>query len=230
MGSPEGELGKGYNETQHHVTLTRDYWIGKYPVTQREYLAVMGENPSRYNADCAWSSDDNCLNWPVEMVSWKTARMFCSRLNGRINLPAGYRFDLPTEAQWEYACRAGTATSLNNGRNITHEFEKCANLDKLGWYGENSADYRSVGRKQPNAWGLYDMHGNVHEWCRDWYECEYASDPEFLAGQKKRKFRVARGGCNRSDPENCRSASRDCFEPKECDDDIGFRLALVPVK
>ena len=230
MGSPEGELGKEYNETQHSVTLTKDYWLGKYPVIQREYKAVMGRNPSAFNDLCIWSSDDDCLNWPVENVSWILARMFCNRLNKMLKPPANFRFDLPTEAQWEYACRAGTTTALNSGKNITHVYGKCVNLARLGWYDNNSIAYRSVGKKHPNAWGLFDMHGNVMEWCRDWYEWEYASDPEFLNGQEKGEYRVARGGCHRSDPLKCRSASRECFEPTTRDDYIGFRLALVSVK
>ena len=225
MGSPEGELGKGYNETSHQVVLTKDYWIGQYPVTQRQYAAVAGVTPihmhyGRYDMD-----------QPVGNISWHLARRFCNKLNRMIMLPAGYRFDLPTEAQWEYACRAGTTTALNSGRNLTVDWGKCPNLAQVGWYyySDNHA-WLSVGQKKPNAWGLYDMHGNVHEWCRDWYEWEYASDPEFLEGQAKCQFRVARGGCYRSKPENCRSASRDCFEPKERSDDLGFRLALVPIK
>ena len=225
MGSPEGELGRGYNETQHRVTLTKDYWLGKYPVTQRQYETVVGRNPSAF---ChIWP---NTPDYPVENVSWNLARRFCNRLNELIKLLPDYRFDLPTEAQWEYACRAGTTTALNSGSDLTTDWGKCPALAGVGWYEDNCLTDRPVGRKKPNAWGLYDMHGSVFEWCRDWYECEYASDPEFLGGQKKCEFRVARGGGHRSEPEDCRSAKRECFDPKERYKDIGFRLALVPVR
>lgn len=217
MGSPEDELGRYDNEEQHSVTLTRPFWIGKYPVTQREYEVLMDTNPSDSKGD----------ELPVENVSWDDAHAFCEHLNRQYagRLPAGYRFDLPTEAQWEYACRAGTTTALNNGKNLTSEDERCPNLDEVAWYDENSG-YRThkVGRKKPNAWGLYDMHGNVLEWCRDWYEKEYASDAEFLNGQPKSGERVFRGGC---DARFCRSANRD-YAPPDDGDFLGFRLALVP--
>ena len=150
-------------------------------------------------------------------------------MNGMLKPSEGLRFDLPTEAQWEYACRAGTTTALNNGRDLTVSYGRCANLSELGWYDALTSCLNAVGRKKPNVWGLYDMHGNIWEWCRDWYEGDYASDPEFLDGQEKREYRVARGGCFRNDPDKCRSASRDCFDPAERGD-IGFRLALVPAK
>ena len=170
------------------------------------------------------------LDFPVDNVTWNLARRFCGKLNQMISCLADYRFDLPTEAQWEYACRAGTTTALNSGKNITHTSGKCVNLAKIGWYEENGIAMRCVGKKKPNAWGLYDMHGNVEEWCRDWYEKDYASDPEFLNGQKTGVFRVTRGGGHRSDAENCRSASRECYEPTVRYNFVGFRLALVPVK
>ncbi|MBQ7178376.1 MAG: formylglycine-generating enzyme family protein [Victivallales bacterium] len=220
MGSPEDELGRGYNEEQHRVTLTKDYWLGMYPVTQRQYKAVIGRNPS----------DFSYPDFPVDNVSWHLAKIFCSKLNQMTTCPAGYKFDLPTEAQWEYACRAGTTTALNSGKNITDRFGKCVNLAKIGWYKDNFLPRRNVGKKKPNAWGLYDMHGNVEEWCRDWYEADYASDPEFLNGQIKGDFRVTRGGGHTSDPEECRSASRECYEPTLRYNFVGFRVALVPVK
>ena len=223
MGSPKGELGHRNWEKQHRVTLSRDYWLGKYEVTQGQWKAVMGDNP-------VYSANNNfpfyrCLdgdNYPVEMVSWYDARNFCDKLNELYagKLPKGYCFDLPTEAQWEYACRAGTTTALNNGKDLTSK-EKCSNLDEVGWYSENHGiSPNAVGGKRPNAWGLYDMHGNVAEWCRDWYDAP-------LGGPS----RVYRGGGRHHNAQYCRSASRHYADPNSrfSAETIGFRLALVPV-
>ena len=164
MGSPEDELGRAFwyyfeSETQHQVTLSRGYWLGKYEVTQAQYEAVTGENPS-----VCWY---NGANRPVEWVNWFDAVNFCTRLTAMAKaagrLPEGYEYTLPTEAQWEYACRAGTTTAFNNGTNIPSEEqqgwdEPCPNLDKVGWYRFNSSyEYNDepterVGQKQPKAW------------------------------------------------------------------------------
>ncbi|MBQ9770329.1 MAG: SUMF1/EgtB/PvdO family nonheme iron enzyme [Lentisphaeria bacterium] len=223
MGSPANELGRWDNEKQHQVTLTKRFYLGKYPVTQKEYQAVMGNNPSYFKGD----------NLPVEQVSWDDAKRFCSKLNDlkRDELPAGYRFDLPTEAQWEYACRAGTTTALNNGLNLTSEDGRCSNLDKVAWYDENSdGKTHPVGQKKPNAWGLYDMHGNVWEWCNDLY-ANYPSgavtDPTGLASGSSR---VLRGGSWDDCAQSCRSAGRYSFDPTYRLNYVGFRVALVPVQ
>ena len=169
MGSPEDELGRSENEIQHQVTLTQGYWIGRYPVTEAQYKAVIGSCPS---------NDGD--NHPVHYVSWSSAADFCARLTeierkaGR--LPEGYEYALPTEAQWQYACRAGTTTALNSGKNLT-SIGQCPNMDEVGWYYYNSDNKsHSVGLKRPNAWGLYDMHGSVWEWCWDYYG-EFSADP-----------------------------------------------------
>ncbi|MBO4715392.1 MAG: formylglycine-generating enzyme family protein, partial [Verrucomicrobia bacterium] len=173
MGSPTNELGRLKlrldAETQHRVTLTKGYWMGKYEVTQVQYKAIMGYNPSIFIGD----------NLPVEQVSWADAMEFCRKLTDKLGdtLPKGYECSLPTEAQWEYACRAGTMSSLNSGKNVTtaEKGEKgvCYNLDEVGWYWMNGGMKNwnggknplicthPVGQKKPNAWGLYDMHGNV---------------------------------------------------------------------
>lgn len=222
MGSPEEESGRDKDETQHKVTLTKDYWLGKFEVTQAQYEAVMGFNPSLFKGG----------SHPVEGVSWKAARDFCTELNRRYagKLPAGYKFDLPTEAQWEYACRAGTATALNNGKNLTSEY-KCSNLDEVGWYNKNrnSKVHKEVGQKRPNNWGVYDMHGNVSEWCRDWYGpyTGSATDPK---GPLSGWFRVSRGGWSGSYARDCRSAYRESHLPDFRFNNLGFRLALVPVR
>ena len=217
MGSPKDELGRFDNETQHEVTLTKGYWLGKYEVTQEQYKAIMGKNPSEFVGD----------NLPVEQVSWDEAMEFCKKLtevekeSGR--LPSGYEYTLPTEAQWEYACRARTTTAFNNGTNIPTEDQRwkepCPNLDPLAWYWYNSnSTTHPVGQKRPNNWGIYDMHGNVWEWCLDW--CPGGSS------------RVVRGGSwdDYAHAVSCRSANRIDRDPSYNGSNIGFRVALVPVK
>ena len=223
MGSPKGELGRNYDEIQHQVTLTKDYWLGKFEVTQAQYEAIMGNNPSYFKGG----------NRPVEEVNWEEAKAFCNKLNERYagKLPAGYRFDLPTEAQWEYACRAGTTTALNNGTNLTSEFGKCSNLNEVGWYDKNNEyGHNAVGQKRPNNWGLYDMHGNVSEWCRDWHAYSYTGDATDPTGPTSGSERVYRGGCWSLYASCCRSANRGGYSPDRRMSSCGFRLALVPVQ
>ena len=239
MGSPEDELGRYNDEIQHQVTLTQGYWLGKYEITQAQYEAVTGTNPSN------WKGTD----LPVEKVSWNDAMEFCKKLTeiekaaGR--LPEGYEYTLPTEAQWEYACRARTTSSLNNGKNVSSaevsEKGVCDNLDEVGWYWMNGGMKNwnggndpaicthPGGQKKPNNWGLYDMHGNVCEWCLDWvgdYQTSSVTDPKGTTG----KYRVARGGGWGYSPRDCRSAHRGCYVPDARSLNVGFRLALTPVK
>ena len=221
MGSPEDEQGRGYDETQHEVTLSGGYWLGKYMVTQAQYEAVMGSNPSfNQGADL-----------PVEMVSWDDAKAFCKKLTDQERaagrLPEGYEYNLPTEAQWEYACRAGTRSALNSGSNLTNK-EECPEMDEVGWYGGNS-DWQThpVGQKLPNAWGFYDMHGNVYEWCLDWYDdypADAVTDP---TGPDAGNYRVLRGGSNGDDAQDCRSAARSHTSPDSSFDFCGFRVVLT---
>ncbi|MBR4330303.1 MAG: formylglycine-generating enzyme family protein, partial [Candidatus Riflebacteria bacterium] len=170
MGSPKGEMGRDLKEIQHKVILSDSFMIGKYEVTQKQYKAVMGKNPSKFKND----------SQPVELVNWNDAKEFCEKLNTKFSssIPSGFKFDLPTEAQWEYACRAGTNSAFNNGKELTTEY-KCDNLDEVGWYAKNSKFItHQVGQKQPNSWGIYDMQGNVSEWCRDY-------DGSFVEGEAK---------------------------------------------
>ncbi|MBQ7401833.1 MAG: formylglycine-generating enzyme family protein [Lentisphaeria bacterium] len=225
MGSPAGELGRENDEAQHQVTLTKDYWLGKYEVTQAQWKAVMGSNPSTFIGD----------NLPVECVIWHDAKEFCKKLNEIYadKLPAGYQFDLPTEAQWEYACRAGTTTDLNNGKNLTSVRGECYNLNEVAWYTKNSGDAtHEVGQKRANAWGLYDMHGNVLEWCRDWYGAYPGRSVTDPVGPSSGSERVLRGGGRDFYAFCCRSADRHGVDPafRFGSDGLGFRLALVPIQ
>ncbi|MBP5671628.1 MAG: SUMF1/EgtB/PvdO family nonheme iron enzyme [Victivallales bacterium] len=204
-------------------TLTRDYWLGVYEVTQEQYKAVMGNNPS---------FNDKGGKYPVETVKWTDADAFCRKLNEKCEaqLPKGYRFDLPTEAQWEYACRAGTTTDYHFGNGID---SSKANYDHDGALSERidrKDTTREVGSYQPNAGGLYEMHGNVMEWCRDWYDSDWSHNPETLAGMEISGERVLRGGGWRLLARGCRSAYRRSGAPSDGHNDLGFRVALVPVQ
>jgi uncharacterized protein (TIGR02996 family) len=206
MGSPHNELGRDDDdETQHRVTLTKGYWLAIYPVTQAQWQAVMGNNPSMFKGD----------NLPVEMVSWDDCQDFVKKLGRK----TGKRFLLPKEAQWEYACRAGTTTPFHFGETISTDH---ANYDGNHTYGQGKKGvYRQkttlVGIFPANAWGLYDMHGNVWEWCEDWYE-PYASEDDTV--------RVLRGGSWLNDPRLCRSACRVGEEPGHRLGYIGCRVLL----
>ena len=161
MGSPESEEGRQKDETQHEVTISKDYYLGVYEVTQAQYEKVMGKNPSYFQG--AKVGNENA-DLPVENVSWDDTVEFCKKLS---DLPeetkAGRLYRLPTEAEWEYACRAGSKTiySFDDEEGLLHEY---------GWFDRNSSDRtHTVGLLEPNAWGLYDVHGNVWEWCSDRY-------------------------------------------------------------
>ena len=220
MGSPSSESGRFDGERQHNVTLSRGYWLGQYEVTQAQWQSLMENNPSTFKGS----------RKPVEEVSWEDAMSFCKKLTERERaagrLPAGLRYTLPTEAQWEYACRAGTSTRFSFGDSDT-DLEKYAHyMDRLTDENQQTAP---VGSFQPNAWGLYDMHGNVWEWCSDWYG-SYASgsvvDP---TGARSGSYRVYRGGSWGCDARRCRSANRAGSAPGVRGDYLGFRLALSSV-
>jgi len=191
----------------HEVTLTKPYYVGKHEVTQEQYAAVMGTNPSNFKG----------ANLPVETVSWDEATEFCKK----VSEATGLTVRLPTEAEWEYACRAGTGTAYCSG-------DEEADLGRVGWYGANSnGTTHPVGQKEPNAWGVYDMHGNVWEWCADWYE-EYRPgavvDPQ---GPGEGQSRVLRGGSWYFSAGNCRSAYRFGSIPDYRNYFIGFRIVVV---
>jgi formylglycine-generating enzyme required for sulfatase activity len=210
MGSDEYD-----GEKPKHQVKLQEFYLGKYPVTQEQYQAVMGKNPSNFK--------DNPKN-PVEQVSWNDAQEFCKKLN---QLIAGKDFRLPTEAEWEYACRAGTQTRYYFG-------DDAAKLGDYGWYDENSGSKtHPVGQKKPNDWGLYDMSGNVWEWCEDPYHDSYANKPENIKNNgntiwssSDASLRVLRGGSWGSYSWGCRSAIRSRFFAGLRDSNIGFRLVL----
>jgi formylglycine-generating enzyme required for sulfatase activity len=223
MGSPTTEDGRQDHEAQVKVTLSKGFWLGKYEVTQAQWVALVGENPSSFKGD----------RLPVEQVTWTEARDWCADLNvneGSEDDPAGgWRYGLPTEAQWEYAARAGTSTGLNSGKELSSEDRTCRNLDEVGWYWGNSGQRtHPVGQKKPNAWGLHDMHGNVFEWCGDWYGDTLPGgvDPK---GAASGSFRVLRGGSWVSNAGNCRVADRDSYFPSLTSLSIGFRVARSSV-
>lgn len=217
MGSPDDENGRQSDESPlTHVTLTRGFWLGRYEVTQAEYQSVRGMNPSNWKGD----------NLPVEQVSWNDAVAYCQQLTQQTRdggmLAEGWEYRLPTEAQWEYACRAGTTTRFHFG-------ETYSDLGDYAWYSGNSS-YRThpVGQKQANAWGLHDMQGNVQEWCMDrygFYPGGSVSDP---TGPTSGLGRVIRGSnWNRSQVQ-CRSALRSYRGDGSTSSGLGFRVALAP--
>jgi formylglycine-generating enzyme required for sulfatase activity len=222
MGSPSGEEHHRADETAHAVTLTRPYYIGRYPVTQTQYLAVTEENPSYFSARAKGKKGVKYVNFtqpgggkakvagqntgrhPVENVSWDDAQEFCEAVGRK----AGKKVVLPSEAEWEYACRAGTTTAYYTG-------DGEAALRKAGWYdwtlGFRNEATHPVGKLVPNAWGLYDMHGNVAQWCQDWYgpyKGLEETDPVRLDKSTDYDHRVLRGGSWDIGPESCRTASR----------------------
>jgi len=213
MGSPVGEAERFNRETQHRVTLTKGFWLGKYEVTQGQWKDVMGDNPSRFTGN----------DLPVEKVSWEDAMAFCRKLNQMdSNKPRGHVYSLPTEAQWEYACRAGTTTATAFGDRLS---SREANF-KRGFSFGSAAKTTAVGSYRPNAWGFYDMHGNVWEWCHDWYG-DYpggrVTDP---VGPSSVALRVRRGGSWNRFGLLCRSANRSGHYPGVRDITLGFRLSL----
>ena len=213
VGIRPGTFTMGEYGEAHQVTLTKPFWLGKTEVTQGQWETLMGNNPS-YMKNAGREA-------PVEQVSWEDAMQFCRKLTERERsagrLPEGYEYTLPTEAQWEYACRAGTTGDY------------AGVLDAMAWYGNNSGDTtHPVGQKRPNAWGLFDMHGNVWEWCRDWYDNYPRGSVADPAGPSSGLFRVFRGGCWTNDASRCCSAYRCKFIPGNRYYFLGFRVALAP--
>jgi formylglycine-generating enzyme required for sulfatase activity len=217
MGSPTSEAGRAENESQVSVTLPNGFFLAHTTVTEAQWKHLMGDDPERNNGD----------SLPAVMVSWNDANEFCRRLTQsaleKRLIPDRWSFTLPTEAQWEYACRAGTASALNNGTNLSSEKGSCISLDSLGWYDSNSSrKLHPVAQKAPNAWGIHDMHGNVWEWTADWYADSLGATPPDSG-----VYITIRGGSLLASPAACRSAVRGKGAIGNRFDDLGFRLALV---
>lgn len=205
----------------HTVRISRRFWMGKYEVTQAQYTKLMGRNPSRFKAS----------QKPVESVSWRDAMEFCRELTkherAEGHLPEGYVYRLPTEAEWEYSCRAGgkNVFSFGDSENELHKYAYYANASESHKYGTSI-----VGTRTPNPWGLHDMHGNVWEWCYDWYDHDYYShspkvDPVNL---EPASFWVFRGGGWYMMPLGLRCAERCWYNAAYVDGSIGFRVCLAP--
>ena len=229
MGGGESETGAVGDTSPFPVTLSKGYYLGKYEITQPIYKAIMDRNPAYFSGLRAVRYQPLSLisgrGLPVEKVSWNDAMEFCRRLTEREReagrLPDGYVYTLPTEAQWEYACRAGSETAYCFGDAET-------DLHDYGWYDENSGDKTNpVGRKRPNKWGLHDMHGNVWEWCRDWY-AKYPEEPVTdPGGPASGNTRVNRGGGWYGNADNSKSAYRNMDTPDYRKAGLGFRVACV---
>jgi formylglycine-generating enzyme required for sulfatase activity len=250
MGSPEDEIGHWGSEKQHEVTLTRDYYIGVFECTQRQWELVMGTRPSYYK------DTDYYMTRPVESVSYDMIRgasptagagwpayghvVDDSSFLGKLQAKTGLTFDLPTEAQWEYACRAGTTTAFNSGKNLVDaSLDYDINMSPVGRYQFNggggwyysedcSTAYGTakVGSYLPNKWGLYDMHGNILEWCLNWDDIYSTTAEKDPGGPYEGSRRVKRGGYWGYSAQNCRSASRnDAPLDLNC---CGFRVACLP--
>jgi formylglycine-generating enzyme required for sulfatase activity len=217
MGSPSDEPGRDSDETQHEVTLTQGYFIQTTEVTQGQWKTIMGNNPSHFSA-CG----DNC---PVENITWNDAQNFIEKLNQKEKTD---KYRLPTEAEWEYAARAGSTTALPNGQMIETGCGYDENMDKMGWYCGNTDNTKPVAQKRPNDCWIFDMHGNVWEFCQDWfgeYPVDSVVDP---VGPDSGQYRVLRGGSWRSPGANSsRSASRHSISSKSVYDNVGLRLVFT---
>jgi formylglycine-generating enzyme required for sulfatase activity/serine/threonine protein kinase len=218
MGSPADEKGRFDGETLHKVKITRPFMMAATTVTQAQWKAVMGVNPSFFRASPEGSTTPREKNFtmkgddlPVEQVSWNDAVAFCEKLGAK----EGRHYRLPTEAEWEYACRAGTQTPFGDGR-----------LDEVAWYGANSGKLpHDVATKKPNRWGLYDMIGNVWQWCSDGYG-PYGGDAIDPQGGDDTSMRITRGGSWVFPPSNCRAAMRRKFAPVNRNSDVAFRVCM----
>lgn len=238
MGSPKSEKQRGDDEAQHEIALTADFYLGIHEVTQAQFERVMGFNPSCFTPTGAGRAKvraKETTQSPVESVTWHQAVEFCKKLG---DLPAekqaGHSYRLPTEAEWEYACRAGTKTALHYG-DVVDSYS--ANFNGLSPYGlgRGGPFLRTtcpVGEFPPNDFGLFDMHGNVMEWCSDWYAADYyqKSSKQDPPGPDRGTEKVTRGGSWSNSGKACRSAVRTKLAPDESHYGLGFRVVMVPSK
>jgi formylglycine-generating enzyme required for sulfatase activity len=212
MGSPAEEEWHRDDEVLHRVVLTKAFYLGTTEVTQRQWKAVMGTDPSFCTGD----------ELPVETVTWDQAVEFCGKLSER----EGVAYRLPTEAEWEYACRAGTTTPFHTGETIRPDQ---ANYDGNSTYGGGPKglfreETTKAGSFKPNAWGLHEMHGNVWEWCADWYAEYPEGDVTDATDPAKGERRLIRGGCWMNFPAVCRAANRGKVPPVSWNFHLGFRV------
>jgi formylglycine-generating enzyme required for sulfatase activity len=221
MGSPPDEEGREIepvlrretDETRHRVTLSRGFWLGVHPVTESQWQRTMGRRPRSFTGN---------RNTPAGGVCWYECHAFCARLAE--NLGEGFR--LPSEAEWEYACRAGTTTPFHFGQTISLDLANFASYSSAE--GLSRRKTTPVAGFPPNLWGLFDLHGNISEWCQDWYgpyRIEERVDPH---GQENGTQRVRRGGSFCTYSRSCRSASRDMSKTSVLSSCIGFRILLEP--
>jgi formylglycine-generating enzyme required for sulfatase activity len=217
MGSPKSEPGHRLDEEElHQVIISRGFWIGQFEVSQAQFETILGENPSTFK--------DPLM--PVHKVNWEEAMEFCEALTDReksVNrMPDKWGFNLPTEAQWEYACRADTTT-------VFHFGNEAEELSQYGWFVDNSdGSPKTIGTKKPNAWGIHDLHGNMGEWCFDWYGKAYPVDGSVDPITKKASaFKVFRGGTYTDISDRCRAAYRNRITPDTRNPWIGFRVVLM---
>jgi formylglycine-generating enzyme required for sulfatase activity len=239
MGSPPDESERRPGEDQVDVTLTRGFWMAKYEATQGQWKRIVGELPGPLTTELPEGDD-----YPVGNVNFAEAETFCRKLTEHGHrlgeLPNDWEFRLPTEAQWEYACRAGTTTATAFGDKLS---SKQANFKGRPYNGAEPGPSlgraAKVGSYAPNAWGIHDMHGNIFEWCRDWSHAKLPGgvDPDLydagataLPNRTSDLSRVRRGGCWADDGWPCRSACRLRFEPERRYDHIGFRVVAVYAK
>jgi formylglycine-generating enzyme required for sulfatase activity len=236
MGSPPNEPERRPGENQVEVTLTKGFWMAKFEATQGDWRRVMGALPGEFTAELPAGDD-----YPVGNVNFAETEAFCRKLTELARqadtLPNDWEFRLPTEAQWEYACRAGTTTATSFGNQLS---SKQANFRGKPYNGAEPGPSlkmaAKVGSYPPNAWGLYDMHGNIYEWCRDWYHNRLPGgiDPDLhdakataTRSEHGDVSRARRGGCWADDGWPLRSAFRLRFEPERRYDHIGFRVVVV---
>jgi uncharacterized protein (TIGR02996 family) len=237
MGSPADEAQRSKDEAAHEVEITRPLYLGVFLVTQAQWQRVMGSNPSWFCATGGGKDEVAGLDtsdFPVEQVSWEDAQTFLERLTA---LPQekekGWQYRLPSEAEWEYACRGGaSSTAFCFGNSLSSFRANFIGDCPYGGADKGPSLGRTcpVGSYRPNAFGLCDMHGNVWEWCSDWYAGDYygKSSPQDPPGPAEGPLRVIRGGCWRNDGRRCRSAFRLRNGPGRRNDGVGFRVAAVP--
>ncbi|HRQ88871.1 MAG TPA: formylglycine-generating enzyme family protein, partial [Bacteroidia bacterium] len=252
MGSPVDEPGRDDSETQHEVKLTRGFWLAKTETTQGQWAGAMGSDVASLKAGGEKDKTLGGVNATGSQVamyftSWDGCQKWLAEMNRKHPLPEGWKWSLPTEAQWEYACRAGSAAALPTGAIQIKGENNAPALDGIAWYGGNSsvgykedtgydtkdwtekqypggiAGVREVGLKEPNAWGLHDMIGNVVEWCSDWYGDYPSGSVTDPVGASSGSYRVARGGSWFSNARYCRSAARSGGTPDNRNYNLGFR-------